>query len=234
MASDELAPESVSRQLIELSQSAPPVHSFNRQLLRIVIDSVGAMAATLWLVAALAGSSGAVIKGLAGRERPSHLDQPVGQERIVFHGPAQGLRHAPYQSFPSGHTLGAFATATSLAAFYPQARAVFYAVAAASGVNRVVKHQHFLSDVIAGAVLGHVLAAWLLRLPRIRQRVSAQPGRPSQVPLRAPGGCVLRRQGSHRALPGLPRFCARGGRPVRQAARSNDQRTDQLCHPLLP
>jgi len=39
-----------SRQLIELSLTRPPVHSFNRQLVRIVIDTVGAMAATLWLL----------------------------------------------------------------------------------------------------------------------------------------------------------------------------------------
>ncbi len=40
----------VSRQLIELSLTRPPVHSFNRQLVRIVIDAVDADAATLWLL----------------------------------------------------------------------------------------------------------------------------------------------------------------------------------------
>ena len=39
-----------SRQLIELSLTRPPVHSFNRQLVRIVVDTVGAEAATLWLL----------------------------------------------------------------------------------------------------------------------------------------------------------------------------------------
>jgi len=50
MATDDFSPEVVSRQLIELSLTRPPVHSFNRQLVRVVIDTVGAMAATLWLV----------------------------------------------------------------------------------------------------------------------------------------------------------------------------------------
>jgi len=40
----------VSRQRIELSLTKPPVHSFNRQLVRIVLDTVGALAATLWLL----------------------------------------------------------------------------------------------------------------------------------------------------------------------------------------
>ncbi len=50
MAKETSAPEVVSRQLIELSLTKPPIHSFNRQLVRIVIDTVGALAATLWLL----------------------------------------------------------------------------------------------------------------------------------------------------------------------------------------
>lgn len=123
--------------------------------------------AVLWLVVASAAGAGAVVKGLTGRERPSHLDQLVGQERMVFRGPRAGLRFAPYQSFPSGHTLCGFASATTLAAFYPPARGAFYAVAVAAAANRVVKHQHFLSDVVAGALLGHLLALALLSWPRL-------------------------------------------------------------------
>ena len=126
-------------------------------------------AAALWLVALLAAASGSVIKAAAGRERPSREGQVAGHERTVFHGPAMGLHHASCQSFPSGHTLSAFATATSLAAFYPQAAPLFFTVAAATGVNRVVTHQHFLSDVTAGALLGHLMALWLLWRPRIRR-----------------------------------------------------------------
>ncbi len=121
------------------------------------------------LVVALASASGAVLKGLTGRERPSREGQVPGHERTVFHGPAEGLRHASCQSFPSGHTLSAFASATALSAFYPGASPVFYLVATATGINRVVKHQHFLSDVVAGAVLGHVLALLLLDVRWIRR-----------------------------------------------------------------
>ena len=115
-------------------------------------------AGAFWLAVLVAAGCNAGLKVLAGRERPSREGQIPGHERTVFHGPALGLRHASCQSFPSGHTLSGFASATALSAFYPPAAPVFYAVAAATGINRVVKHQHFLSDVVAGAVLGHVLA----------------------------------------------------------------------------
>ena len=43
------------------------------------------------------------------------------------------------------------------------------AVAAAAGVNRVIKHQHFLSDVVAGSLLGHLVAVLVLRGRRARR-----------------------------------------------------------------
>jgi membrane-associated phospholipid phosphatase len=122
----------------------------------------------LWVVALAAGAAAGGLKVVSGRERPSHLDQPFGAERLAFCGPAEGL-NAPFQSFPSGHVTCAFATATCLAAFYPQARVVCYVVASTTGLNRVVKHQHFLSDVVAGAVLGYGIASWLLKRDRLRR-----------------------------------------------------------------
>ncbi len=126
-------------------------------------------AAAFWLIVACVAATGTVIKVLAGRERPSHAGQVAGHERTVFHGPEAGLQHASSQSFPSGHTLSAFASATTLAAFYPTAAPVVYTVAVATGVNRIVHHQHFLSDVVAGALLGHLMALWLVWRPRLRR-----------------------------------------------------------------
>lgn len=122
------------------------------------------------LAVAAATAAGSALKGLTGRERPSHLDQAPGEERVwEFHGPRIGMRLAPFQSFPSGHTASAFAAATCLSAFYPQAGVVFYLTAGASGLNRLVKHQHFPSDVVAGALVGHLVAFWLLRRRRLRR-----------------------------------------------------------------
>ncbi len=119
-------------------------------------------AGAFWVAVLMAASLNAGLKVLAGRERPSREGQVPGHERTVFHGPSMGLRHASCQSFPSGHTLSGFASATVLSVFYPPAAPVFYGVAAATGINRVVKHQHFLSDVVAGALLGHFVALWAL------------------------------------------------------------------------
>jgi len=125
-------------------------------------------AGVFWLAVLVPAAINTGFKVLAGRERPSRQGQVVGHERTVFHGPSLGLRHASCQSFPSGHTLSGFASATVLAAFYPPAAPVFYGVATATGINRVVKHQHFLSDVVAAALLGHLLALWVLGWRRVR------------------------------------------------------------------
>jgi undecaprenyl-diphosphatase len=68
--------------------------------------------------------------------------------------------HAPDQfSFPSGHTMNAFAVATLVTVHVPVAAPLAFAVAASVGASRVVLELHFVSDVAAGATLGTVLAA---------------------------------------------------------------------------
>jgi len=131
-------------------------------------------ALVLLMVVTTAAAAGAALKVVSGRERPSHLDQAAGTERQAFNGPAAGLREASFQSFPSGHTLAAFASATSLASFYPTARVLFFAVAGGAAVNRVVKHQHFLSDVVAGALLGYLVTFLVLRRPAVRRLWSTE------------------------------------------------------------
>ena len=73
--------------------------------------------------------------------------------------------HAPDQfSFPSGHTMNAFAVATLVAAHVPLAAPVAFAVAASVGASRVVLELHYVSDVAAGAAVGTVLAAGAVAL----------------------------------------------------------------------
>jgi len=68
--------------------------------------------------------------------------------------------HAPDQfSFPSGHTMNAFAVATLVTVHVPVAAPLAFAVAASVGASRVVLELHYVSDVAAGAALGTVLAA---------------------------------------------------------------------------
>lgn len=61
-------------------------------------------------------------------------------------------------SFPSGHTITAFAVAVTVGHFYPSLTPVLLFFATSIALSRVVLGMHFLSDVIAGAAIGGLLA----------------------------------------------------------------------------
>jgi membrane-associated phospholipid phosphatase len=102
---------------------------------------------------AVAGFS--LLKRVFRRPRPN-LSMPGIEAR--FDSP--GTESFEY-SFPSGHTAVAFALATSWSLSHPKVFVVVPGVAwaAATGVSRVWMGDHYPSDVIAGAVLG-TLVAW--------------------------------------------------------------------------
>jgi len=88
-----------------------------------------------------------VLKKLSRRERPCQL-QPHCWANIL----------PPDQfSFPSGHTMTAFAIALVVSYFYPTLEWPLYFLAVSIALSRVVLGMHFLSDVLAGAVLGSAL-----------------------------------------------------------------------------
>jgi undecaprenyl-diphosphatase len=60
-------------------------------------------------------------------------------------------------SFPSGHTITAFAITIALGTCYPAFQFPLLVVAASIGLSRIVLGMHYLSDVIAGAFLGSTL-----------------------------------------------------------------------------
>lgn len=61
-------------------------------------------------------------------------------------------------SFPSGHTITAFAVALSISRWYPDLAAGLLFCAVSIAASRVVLGMHFLSDVLAGAAIGAILA----------------------------------------------------------------------------
>lgn len=64
--------------------------------------------------------------------------------------------HWDFHSFASGHTQVMFTVATMFALTFPRAKWFFFAVAAFFSLTRVVTHDHFLSDVIGGALVGYI------------------------------------------------------------------------------
>jgi undecaprenyl-diphosphatase len=61
-------------------------------------------------------------------------------------------------SFPSGHTITAFAVAVSLSHFYPDLAIGLLFCALSVAASRILLGMHFLSDVVAGAAIGTLLA----------------------------------------------------------------------------
>jgi undecaprenyl-diphosphatase len=70
-------------------------------------------------------------------------------------------------SFPSGHTITAFAVAVSLSSFYPELAAGLFFCAISVALSRILLGMHFLSDVVAGAAIGTLLAYGSTHLIRL-------------------------------------------------------------------
>ena len=60
-------------------------------------------------------------------------------------------------SFPSGHTITAFAVSTPLMIYYPDWAGGLAFCALSVAVSRILLGMHFLSDVVAGAAIGFLL-----------------------------------------------------------------------------
>jgi undecaprenyl-diphosphatase len=67
-------------------------------------------------------------------------------------------------SFPSGHSITAFAVALPLGLFYPHLMLGLIFCALSVAVSRVVLGMHFLSDVLASSAIGSALGYAAFRL----------------------------------------------------------------------
>jgi membrane-associated phospholipid phosphatase len=123
-------------------------------------------------------------KGLSGRQRPSWdngIDHWAGPAAFFKRYESGQMDH--YDSFPSGHSGPAFSLATVIAMEYRETvwvPIVAYAVAAGVGLSRLTEDKHWMSDVLVGAVVGHVVARLVVRNHRRRHQagpvVSVGPG----------------------------------------------------------
>jgi membrane-associated phospholipid phosphatase len=100
----------------------------------------------------------------------------VGRGRPFVGGKANPFNFAPftgteaYFSFPSAHSVTAFALAFGVGAVWPRARAAMFVYAAAIAASRLVLLAHHPSDVVGGGVLG-LIGALLVRYHFAARRV---------------------------------------------------------------
>jgi membrane-associated phospholipid phosphatase len=108
-----------------------------------------------------------LIRGPLGRSRPYVTNYT---DAFDFH-PFQGFANFKYRAFPSIHTASAFAVAT-VYTLETKRRApgatwivgpVAYAIAAGPGIARMYNGQHWASDILAGAFLGTLAGAKVVR-----------------------------------------------------------------------
>jgi undecaprenyl-diphosphatase len=85
-----------------------------------------------------------LLKRASGRKRPCALEPHCWAN----------IRPPDQFSFPSGHSISAFAITVPIGLFYPALMAPLLILAISIAASRVILGMHFLSDVIAGCLIG--------------------------------------------------------------------------------
>ena len=113
-----------------------------------------------------------VIKGLVGRARPyATADTNPRDFR-----PLKGFAKEDFRSFPSGHTVMAFAAASTVTAttaqWWPHSNwyvaPAMYGGATLVGLSRMYDNKHWATDVVAGAAIGTFSGLKIARYHRVR------------------------------------------------------------------
>jgi undecaprenyl-diphosphatase len=126
----------------------------------VLLDGAGRWRRVLAAAALAAGFANLILvllKRKFRRRRPCDLaPHPAFAVRASYF-----LRYVPSDrfSFPSGHSANAFAVATVLALTFPWMAPPALVLAASVAASRVVLGLHFLSDVLAGSLLGVLVGA---------------------------------------------------------------------------
>jgi hypothetical protein len=100
-------------------------------------------------------------KRIVNRARPSQGEGLCGCSKTPDRSDA---------SFPSNHSTVAFAAVTPFAQEYDAPW--LYGLAAASSLGRTAGREHWVSDVVAGGVLGYAMGSWLWQTQRDNSRSS--------------------------------------------------------------
>jgi membrane-associated phospholipid phosphatase len=106
----------------------------------------------------LSGGLAELLKRLVGRERPGAVD-PSGV--YTFKPFLHAFADTTNLGLPSSHAAVAFGGAFMLMRLFPGAGWVALLWAIGCGVTRILLGAHYVSDVVAGAALGHISATFL-------------------------------------------------------------------------
>jgi len=138
-------------------------------LVLLLVDKV-ALAMQVLTVYLFSGIISQVLKKLFHAPRPMAIIHNTEYPYFI-----DGVTHGGMTSFPSGHTTSVFALATILALNTKDKRLslIYLVTAIITGYSRIYLGQHFLADVVAGALIGvfsALLVYWYLRQVKIEWR----------------------------------------------------------------
>jgi undecaprenyl-diphosphatase len=122
----------------------------------------GRVAGLRFLVAATAGVAVANISQIVLKRRFRRA-RPSGESSRPGLAAPEWLAFDEF-SFPSGHTLNAFAAATLVGLASPAFAPLAGILAVSIGLSRVVLGFHYPSDVVAGALIGSTIGGSVFRL----------------------------------------------------------------------
>ncbi|MEQ8600498.1 MAG: phosphatase PAP2 family protein [Devosia sp.] len=127
-----------------------------RGVWRQACGELAAMSAFVFLGVGVPGLITTVLKRLIGRSRPDEFETVGAFSFQNF------VNDWTFQSFPSGHSTTAVATAFVVGFIYPPLFPIFFVVGAVVALSRVPVGAHYPTDVFAGLVVG-MLGAYLVR-----------------------------------------------------------------------
>jgi len=115
---------------------------------------------------ALAALAAAAVATIAGITLFMYLKRKTGRKRPCAIMPHCWSRVQPpdHFSFPSGHSITAFAVTLPIGLFFPPLMAALLFCAVSVAASRVILGMHFLSDVLAGSAIGSALGYAAFRL----------------------------------------------------------------------
>lgn len=99
-----------------------------------------------------------IVKLIIGRNRPHASENFYPLNFDAFN------RNSHWHSMPSGHAQVLFTVATIALLIWPKQKYLFFTLALLFTLTRVSIHQHFFSDITAGAVIGYLGTLWLCHL----------------------------------------------------------------------